>query len=61
MPKYATKAYDFAYRTGKKLPDDGLIGDPEVRRQQAPPQNRGPKTPRTVIGRVLIPVGDSAD
>lgn len=43
MQKYATKAYDFAYLTGKKLPADGLIGDPEVHRQQAPPQNDGPK------------------
>lgn len=61
MGEFKTIAYDFVYRTGQNLPSDGLIGDPELRRKevQEPPPSEGPKTPRTVIGRIIVPTGDS--
>ena len=61
MGEFKTIAYDFAYRTGKNIPADALIGNPELRRRQVQedPPREGPKTPHTVIGRIIVPTGDS--
>ena len=63
MKPAVIKAYDFAYRTGEKLPSDGLVGDPKLRQRKHRKQakNNGPKTPHTVIGQVIVAPNSHSD
>ena len=54
MKKATTKAYDFPYRAGKKMPPVGLPGDPALRREQTKQRSKGPRPPHVVTGLVLV-------
>lgn len=54
MKKVTTKAYDFPQRASDKTVPGGLPGDPEMRRQQAKRQPKGPRPPHIVTSLIII-------